>query len=154
MTIESVLSLLTSGLVLILVGIFLAPVIRDLTSRSERQESHTPLEDLVKNRQRWLQVQGLAGSSQIADWKARFPKDIALIEGFLTWGDPKLLAQVNEHRRAHSLGEALSMDELRDKLLCPPPKRGEITLIESLATPTLPPLPDLPTGEKNDQEDT
>lgn len=146
MTLDNLLSLLTSGLVLILVGIFLAPIIRDWSSHRQRQESHTPLEDLVKKRERWIQVQGLAGPNQAQAWKERFPSESSLIEGFLIWGDPKLLDQVNQ-----GLDNKLGPEDLRARLAAAPPHAGEMTLIEALSLPTLP-TPEK--SEKNDQSDS
>ncbi len=148
MTIDNLLTLLTSGLVLILVGIFLAPIIRDFSGRQERQESHTSLEDLVKRRERWIQVQGLA-STRITEWKVKFPSESKLIEDFLTWGDTKLLDQVNA--AIGSERPPLTMDELRERLSIAPPPKGDIKLIEALSLPVLPPPPN---SDHNDQADS
>lgn len=149
MTIDNLLSLLTSGLVLILVGIFLAPIIRDWSSRKERQESHTPLEDLVKRRERWIQVQGLVDGGQVEAWKKRFPGEKPLIEGFLTWGDTKLLDQVNE-----ALETKFTADDLRARFNNPPPSGDKITLTQALILSPLAEEAPAKKSDKNDQLDS
>lgn len=121
---------------MILVGIFLLPVIRDLTSKKERQENHTSIDDLIKQKERWLQISGHSPDSpNLKLWREAFPSESKLLESFLTWGDSELLDQVNCMIEESSLGEKIGKAELHQILVRTSPKmanENQSSLIQSL----------------------
>lgn len=96
MNLDALFPLIWTCLIVILVGIFLTPVIRDLISPRERQENHPPLDELIKQKERWLQFSGHhRPDSNVAQWRARFLAQSKILDDFIVWGDPELLTQLN-----------------------------------------------------------
>lgn len=104
MNLDALFPLIWTCLVIILVGIFLTPVIRDLISPHERQENHPPLDELIKQKERWLQFSGHhRPDSNVGQWRERYKSQSKILDDFTVWGDPELLAQVNQQLQEFDL---------------------------------------------------